>query len=224
MDDIAQHPSGPEPSVGDTSATVRLVPVTETYVVPVPWYKRMFGPVTRTETVWKLTFLSIMIVGVIVGQSMLQTPTNTVTQAAVGAVRVSLFPQTTEIPPDRPFQLWMTADKPIKKAKIVLSFDPAVLQLSRDITLIEKIGYILSVSQMAQANATGMIEISILPKPGALTLSPGTIQIGSLFLTAKPKNIVASTTISIDEVSTVIENQDSVPFSLSTTNVVVALK
>lgn len=227
MDDIAQHPSGPPSSVGqsqDSSATVRLVPVTETFIVPVPWYRRVFGPVTRTETVWKLTFLSLLVVGVIVGQSMLQTPTNTLTQAAVGKARVSLFPQNTEIPPDKPFQVWVTADNPVKEATIVVSFDPTVLQLTKDIVLVGKLGYQLSFTPLTKANLTGSVEIVMTPQTGTEPLPAGTVQIGSLYFTSVKKNVDTSTTVSINESQTRIVDQGSVPFSLSTTNVIVTLK
>jgi hypothetical protein len=227
MDDIAQHPSGPPSSVGqaqDPSATVRLVPVTETFIVPAPWYKRVFGPVTRTETVWKLTFLSLMVVGVIVGQSMLNTPTNTVTQATVGKARVTLFPQSTQIPPEKPFQLWVTTDSTVKDAKLVLTFDATALKLNKDVVLIGKPGYQLSVTPQSLANKTGRIEILITPQEGASPIPAGTIQIGSLFFSSLKNAAVSSTTVSIHETDTTISDTGSIPFSLSTTNVTVTLK
>lgn len=226
MDDIAQHPSG-APSVNqnsNNSPTVQLVPVTETFIVPAPWYKRVFGPITRTETVWKLTFLSLLFVGVIVGQSMLQTPTNTTTQAAAGKARVTLFPQNTEMPPDKPFQIWVTSDGPVKEATIVVSFDPAVLQLTKDIVLVGKQGYQLSFTPMSKANQSGTVQISMKPQAGTEPLPGGTIQIGSLFFTAVKKNVATSTTVSINDTQTQIIDQGSIPFSLSTTNVMVTLK
>jgi hypothetical protein len=226
MDDIAQHPSG-APSVNqnlNNSPTVQLVPVTETFIVPAPWYKRVFGPVTRTETVWKLTFLSLLFVGVIVGQSMLQTPTNTTTQAAVGKARVTLFPQNTEMPPDKPFQIWVTSDSPVKEATIVISFDPAVLQLTKDIVLVGKQGYQLSFTPMSKANQSGAVQISMKPQTGTEPLPGGTIQIGSLFFTSVKKNVATSTTVSINDTQTQIIDKGSIHFSLSTTNVMVSLK
>lgn len=226
MDDIAQHPSGPPSSTqnSNNSPTVQLVPVTETFIVPVPWYKRVFGPVTRTETVWKLTFLSLLFVGVIVGQEMLKTPSNTITQAASGKARVTLFPQNTEMPPDKPFQIWVTADNPIKNATIVVSFDPAVLQLTKDIVLIGKQGYQLSFTPMAKANLSGSLEIALTPQTGSAPIPAGTIQIGSLFFTSVKKNIPTTTTVSVNDNLSQILDEGSIPFSLSTTNVMITLK
>jgi len=226
MEDIAQHPSGTSSANQTTnnSPTVQLIPVTETFIVPVPWYKRVFGPVTRTETVWKLTFLSLMVVGVIVGQSMLQTPTNTVTQAAVGKARVTLFPQNTEMPPDKPFQIWVTADNPVKQATIVVTFDPSALQLTKDIVLVGKQGYQLSYTPMVKANQSGSVEIAMTPQTGSAPIPSGTIQIGSLFLTSVKKNMATSTTVSINDNLSQILDEGSIPFSLSTTNVMVTLK
>ncbi len=228
MDDIAQHPSNPVPAqqstAGSGSPTVQLVPVTETFIVPAPWYRRMFGPVTRTETVWKLTFLSLLAVGVIVGQSMLQTPTNTSTQAAVGKAKVTLFPQNTQMPPDKPFQIWITADNPIKEGTVVVSFDPAVLQLTKDIVLVGKQGYQLSFTPMAKANETGTVEIKLIPQAEAAPIAAGTMQLGSLFFTAVKKNVATSTTVSINDTQTRIVDKGSIPFTLSTTNVMVTLK
>ncbi len=227
MGDIAQHPSNPtvtEQIGSQSSATVKLVPVTETIIVPAPWYKRVFGPVTRTETVWKLTFLSLVVIGILIGQSMVNKPTKLQTQAAVGKAKILLFPQSAEMPPEKPFQLWVSADMPIKKSTIVLVFNPDILQLYKDVTLIGQSGYQLTVTRAVDANKTGIVQFDIAPQNPDSIIPEGTFQLGSFTLTPKAKVSSTSTTITVNEIDTNLENQDSIPFAITTSEVQVHIK
>lgn len=227
MTDIPQHPSstnGSGPSAAPTPTTVRLEPYTENIVVPTPWYKQMFGgPVYRTQTVWKLTFLSLLVVGVIVGQSIVQSPSTIVTQAAVGTAKVSLFPQNTEMTLDKQFQLWITVDKPLKEATVVLQFDPLMMQLTRDFAMTPEKGYTITVSPVAGSNQNGKIEVKVTPDAGASPISDGTVQLASFFFTSV-KGKSGSTAISVNEGQTKILNQDRIEFSVSAMNASVTLK
>lgn len=203
--------------------TVRLEPVTESVIVPQPWYRRIFGPITRTETVWKLSVVAILVVGVLVGYK-IQTPTNTLTQAAVGKARVSIYPLETKIPPERSFQLWMTTDQPVSKADVTVTFDPASIQLSREVTpqIIPTAN--VSFTTWTEANKTGVLVFHIVPKVAATPLEQGTKQFGTFFFNTTKGTTSTTANIMISEEKTTVMNQDSVPFSLSTTNASVGLK
>jgi hypothetical protein len=223
MTDIPQHPSSTQ-KTGMPSTTVRLEPVTENVIVPTPWYKQVFsGPVYRTQTVWKLTFLSLLVIGVIVGQSMVRSPSTIVTQAAVGVAKVSLFPQNTDMTTDKQFQLWFTVDKPVKDATVVVRFNPESIQLSKHVTLSPEKGYSVVVTPAASANQTGTIEVKLIPESGASFISEGTSQLASLFFSSM-KGKTGVTQITIDEGATKILNPDNVQFSVTAMNASVTLK
>jgi hypothetical protein len=227
MTDIPQYPSGTNcanPVSASTQTTVRLEPHTENIIVPTPWYKQLFGgPVYRTQTVWKLTFLALLIVGVIVGQSLVQSPSTIVTKAAVGVAKVSLFPNDTVMIADKQFQLWFTIDKPMKEATIVVKFNPHMIQLSDHLILLPEKNYTVIVSPKTVSNQTGQIEIKLLPDSGAEPISEGTSQVASLFFTAV-KDKSGLTEIAIDEEITKILTPDLIQFSISAMNASVTLK
>ena len=77
---------------------------------------------------------------------------------------------------------------------------------------------------MTKANQTGSIEIKLTPQKESSPIPAGTFQLGSLFFTAVKKNVATSTTVSINDAQTRIIDKGSIPFTLSTTNVMVTLK
>ncbi len=203
--------------------TVRLEPVPESIIVPQPWYRRIFGQVIRTDTVWKLSIVALMIVGVFIGKAM-QTPQTTVTHAAVGKARISIYPLESQLPPEKSFQLWMTTDQPVSSADVTLSFDPKAIQLSRKITPNATASIDVTCTSWTKANQTGIVEFHVKPKTKTKPLTTGTMQLGTFYFTTTKGTTSTSATIMISEDKTVVVNQDSIPFTLNTTNASVTLK
>lgn len=222
MSDVQQPPNN-NPADPTNGPTVRLEPITESFVVPQPWYRRIFGPVMRTETVWKLSVVAILVVGVAIGYK-IQSPTVTTTQAAVGKARVSIYPLETRIPPERSFQLWMTSDQPVSTGDITVTFDPKAIQLSREVTsqVIPPVN--ITFTSWTEANKTGVLEFHIKSKDPATPLEQGTKQFGTFFFNTTKGTTLTTANIMISEEKTTIVNQDAVPFAISTTNASVGLK
>jgi hypothetical protein len=219
MDDVRQPPHSS--AMGEP--TVRLEPVSESVIVPQPWYRKIFGPVMRTQTVWRLSVVAVLVVGVLIGREM-QKPQTTVTQASVGKARVSLYPPESQIPPEKAFQLWMTTDQPVSSADITLTFDPKAMLLTREVTPAVIASGDLSFTTRVQANTTGVLEFHIKAKTITSPVGQGTMQLGTLYFNTTKDPSVVTANISINENKTVIINSDSVPFALSTTNATVILK
>lgn len=224
MSDVQQPPNNdPSDPTNASSPTIRLEPVTESIVVPQPWFRRIFGQITRTETLWKLSVVALMIVGVFIGQSM-QAPQTTITHAAVGKARISIYPLESKLPPDKSFQLWMTTDQTVSSANVTFSFDPKAIQLSREITPNAIDSTDLTFTSWKKANQSGLVEFKVNPKTKTEPLAIGTFQLGTFYFTTTKGTTSTTATIMISKDKTLIVNQDSIPFTLNTTNATVTLK
>jgi hypothetical protein len=207
---------GPVEKNSDQPTTVRLEPVsTDTIIVPTPWYKRMLGgPVVRTQTVWKLTFLSFLLVGVIVGQSMTQAPTNIETQASVNRATISLLPGQVTMPPDKLVQLWISSEAPVKEGTVVVKFDPSIVKLKGSIQVFPKPGYSIVTTATNEANTTGIVRIGISPQEAGIpAMSDRSVHVAT-FSFSSVSTVDAQSTIAVSLTDSRLVSQDTTLFSL----------
>lgn len=214
--------NSPINSTSPTSPTVRLEPVTESVVVPQPWYRRIFGPVTRTDTVWKLSVVALMIVGVFIGNSM-RNPQVTVTKAATGNAKISVYPLDTVLSAEKSFQLWVTIDQPVSDANIVLSFDPRALQLTREVTPSVNPKYGVESTTFTSANKTGVLGFHVKPNPPGSPVSAGTIQLATFYFNKLKGTASTSTSIAVNTAQTSVLNQDLIPFTVTPADATITL-
>jgi len=111
------------------SPTLILEPVSMTVPEYVPWYKRILGGNTRTQTVWKLSFIMMLLITALVIMKIHQ-PQTIVTKADVSHALVTLFPSTVNLPPDAFIQLWVTTDVALTRGQFEISFDPTKISIT----------------------------------------------------------------------------------------------
>ena len=214
--------NNPANSTSPTNPTVRLEPISESVIVPQPWYRRIFGPVTRTDTVWKLSVVALWIVGVFIGNSM-KNPQTTVTKAAAGNAKVSIYPHESKLPLEKSFQLWITTDQPVSSADITLTFDPKAIQISREVIPGVNTSYSVQFTSWTQANKTGALEFHVKPGTTNNPIAPGTMQFGTFYFNKTKGTSSTFTTIAVNTEKTTVANQDSIPFTVSTTDTSITL-
>jgi hypothetical protein len=214
MSDVQQPPA---------NTTVRLEPITENIIVPQPWYRRIFGTVFRTETKWRLTVLTVLVIGVYIGWA-IKTPQRTVTQANVGKAHVSIFPIKTEIPPEKSFQLWVKTDQVVTSADIVITFDPKVIQISREIIPMVIPNGDMTYTPVEQANTTGLLRFHLTAKTATVPIQPVSIQLGTIYFNPVKGTMSETAIITVHQDETIFMNQNAIPFEISSTNSTVSIK
>jgi hypothetical protein len=192
--DPDQTPQSQTSSPGKTGAssppTVILEPSSVSVPVPgTPWYKRIFGGGTRTQTVWKLSFVMIFMIAIFATiNTNTQHPQTIETKAGMSRARVSLLPTHTTLPPDTDLQLWVTTDVTVTEGQFEISFD------STKLTVVDaKLPYgsplknAVTITPSSQANANGKILVVFTPTANNVTPPSGTFEVvGITFHSASP--------------------------------------
>jgi len=219
MDPIQSQPAtkGQQPNIsgGSLKPTAILEPISESVSIRVPWYKRLFVSGVRTETVWRLSFVMLFIVGILVGLAFQQRQVTT-THAGTNHARVSLLPISTHLPPDTFVQLWVTTDAPLTAGQFEVAFDPAKVTVVDVTTPADfKFANAITVTPAGTVNKNGKLTIIFAVTPTKTMSGPnGTFQLTNITLRAKSKTSNDSTEIRLVPQDTKLFH-DAVPFSIS---------
>jgi len=200
---------------GQLRPTAILEPIQKSVSVQVPWYKRLFVNSIRTETIWRLSFVALLIVGFFIGRAM-QQPQTTSTHAGNIYARISLVPLQTHLPPDTFVQVWATTDSTLTKGQFDIRFDQT------KVTIVDAVppkasafAEGITITPVSQANTNGKLMIVFSQTPGTTMNNPnGTFQLANITFRNKSTTLNDSTGVNLDPQNTKLFH-DATPFVIS---------
>jgi hypothetical protein len=173
----AQTPLRENPGSG-MSPTVILEPTTITVPERVPWYRRFIGGGgARTQNVWKLSFVMMILLAALVTLRGAQ-PQTLVTKAGLNRASVSLKPIQAKLPPDSYIQLWISSEATVTRGDILISFDPKLVTLADyQAPNQSELAKALTLTPKAQANSTGLLMVQLDTTKQKIAAPNGTFQL-----------------------------------------------
>ena len=195
--------------------TAILEPITKSISVQVPWYKRLFVSGLRTETIWRLSFVVILVVGFFIGRAM-QRPQTIAIRAGNNNARVSLVPLQTHLPPDAFVQLWATTDSTLTMGQFDVRFDP------KKVTIVDAkapatsvLAGRITITPPLQANTNGKLMIVFSQDLKSVVSAPnGTFQLANITFRIKSKTPNDSTEVNLISQNTKLFHE-ATPFVIS---------
>jgi hypothetical protein len=188
---------------------VILEPTSVSVPIPgVPWYKRLLGQGSRSQTVWKLSFISVLLIMILVSLNA-QQPQTIETRAGAIRARVLVLPASVILPPDAAIQLWVTTDVPLTRGELVVSFDSSKLEI-QDVKLPKGSPYTkaVTITPLRTANETGKIHVVIPSSVGIVTPPTGTFEMFDMTFRSKSGQPNIITEVSLDpDTSTLYNNK-----------------
>jgi len=105
-------------------------------------------------------------------------------KAAVGQATISIKPSQRILSQDGVFQIWLTVDQPVAFIRMDLTFNPATLKLTREVSWIHtSLNRKIMMTNMNEANSTGKIAIAFGLDPARKANPPtGTFQLAEFHL------------------------------------------
>ncbi|OGG11880.1 hypothetical protein A2Z00_00315 [Candidatus Gottesmanbacteria bacterium RBG_13_45_10] len=175
MDDHNQPPSSTDSQhtePGSQPPTVILEQIPETVIVPTPWYKRLIDSGVRTQFVWKLSFVMMLVVGFVIAQQ-IQKPQNIVTKAGNSRANIMIVPSESRTKPMVLLQLWVNAESSVDQGQIRIDFDKTKMKLvSISTSKNPALAPALTFSSTSQANLTGTINVGLAITPSSGITAP----------------------------------------------------
>jgi hypothetical protein len=196
------------------SPTVVLEPTTVTVPDHAPWYKRMFGGGNRTKNVWRLSFVAIVLIGVVAALRGFQQPTQTTTNAGLSKARIALLPEDVHMTQDGAVQLWITSEATVTKAEFRVSFDPSKVSLSsvrapNGSAVVSSI----SINNLDEANKNGVLIVTLGPLTDPAAAPTGTFNLVNISF--RRNTAAQGTTIVQLQTSDTMLYHDDAPFVIT---------
>ena len=127
------------------------------------------------------------------------------------------------LPPESSFDVWVNSDSIISFSDIQITFDPNVVRLTSEVSPYSSLARVIKVTPMSEANTTGRISIVLGLDPSQLSSPPsGAFRIAKLNLNTKTANSL-TTTVSFGNANIQIVSNDQSVFDLTTTGLTLTL-
>lgn len=141
-------------------------------------------------------------------------------RAVVKQARIFVLPQNAEVGNETTFQVWATTDAPLVFARVALSFNRSIVNLSQEITLVNTaLSTVVSQTSKADANATGSIVFVVAKNPTSTAASPaGTFQLATIKIIPNTAAENASATLAVNLTDSQLVADDATEFALTAGN------
>ncbi len=182
---------------------------------PEPWYRRAMRTVKNPKVAPYLGIGLFLVIGLVFTMATLY-PQQVTTRATTHQATVTVLPAMLSLPPNGTMQLWATTDSPTAFVNVQLTFNPAVVKLTAEITLTTSAwGRVIKQTTMADANASGKIDLVIGLDPTHVQTPPnGTFQLATLQFGANTTNPNVTTTV-VASASSQLAAVDATVFTLT---------
>lgn len=157
-----------------------------------------------------------MLIGVVIARATIR-PQRITTKAGSHQAKISIRPAAVSVSPNESFhlQLWATTDNPLVFMNVKLTYDPAIIKLTKEVTLTSDLKKIIQRTTMSQANTNGKMKIVIGLDPASRQDPPaGTFQVASLQFAAVT-TAPATTTVSVLKTAVQLVAADTTTFTVT---------
>lgn len=138
--------------------------------------------------------------------------------AATGKANLFFEPTNLTLPPDGLVNLWATTDKQLGFVSAQISFDPTLIKLAQNPSLPNAaLAEIIQLTDLAEANTTGKINIALAIKPTAVAIAPtGSFPLAGLKFSSKTTLANKTTTLSLSTTNLQLVDLGATPFTVTT--------
>lgn len=139
--------------------------------------------------------------------------------AAAGNAKLYFEPSSLTLPPNSLVNVWITTDKPMAFARTEFTFDPTLLRLTQEISLTTPtLSRVITLSTMAEANASGKVVIVVGLDPATLSAAPtDNFKLATLSFAPKVTTSNLATTLSMINGNLQLVDNTATPFIIQTT-------
>jgi hypothetical protein len=124
------------------------------------------------------------------------------------------------LPPANTFGVWADTDSPVGFADVELTFNPAIVKMTQEVSLTGSLTRKIKVTSMADANSTGKVSIIVGLDPAKIASPPsGAFQIANVAFDANTSTKNATSSISYATSSMQVVSTDKSVFSLTAAGV-----
>lgn len=168
------------------------------------------------KLIFRKIFLALMfILTILIAQGLTQKLSFS-SQAATGTAHITIKPSDSSLSNEASYQLWGTMSEPTGFIRVTLTFDPTLLMLTQDPTIITENFTTIQITNTTEANNTGKITyIGGLDVSKRDMVMQNTFHILTLHLSPKPQISDAQTTIRIDASDSQIISTNVTSFTLT---------
>ena len=183
---------------------------------PDSWFTRGWNTIFNAKTTLLLSMGLFLVIGAVIAAATLRTQQIT-TKASSHQAKISIQPASVSVGPNAPLhlQLWATTDSPLVYMNVKITYDPAVIQLTKEVTLTSGLKKVIQKTTMVNANTNGKMKIVIGLDPASRQDPPaGTFQVASLQFAAVT-TAPATTTVSVLKTAVQLVAADTTTFTVT---------
>lgn len=184
-------------------------------------YSNKYQPLSSFKNILFAVFLVVMAgVTYYFANSLMHKNQTLSVGAASGKADLFFEPAAIALPPDGLVNLWVTTDKQLGFASVELSFNPALLKLTQEITLpTAALKRVVKQTSMAEANTTGKIALVLAIDPSTVATAPtGNFALAGLKFATKSTTSNQSATISVATSNLQLVDTSATPFTVTSKN------
>jgi hypothetical protein len=166
---------------------------------------------------FKYLLLAIPIIAIFIIAGVIQHKQSLESHAGTHTATVSFQLDNWKLPPQSTFGVWVNPDSPVAFADVEISFDPKIVNIVQEISVVGPLTRKIKVTSMTDANLTGKISIVLMLDPANKTNPPSNVfQIANLSFGAKTTSQNVTSAINFATSSMQLVAIDESVFSLTT--------